>query len=66
MGESYWDQSPKEIEMEKVGQMAQEYRYITDNYEALNTKLADITVYQLLEILDNLKGAKDRAKWSRM
>jgi hypothetical protein len=66
MGESYWDSTSREIQMKKISQMDQEYRYITDNYEALNTKLSDITVYQLLEILDNLKGAKERAKWSRM
>ena len=64
----HYDDGPsdKEVEMEKIRRMAQEYRYITDNYEVLNTKLADLNIHDLLDILDKLKGAKEVARWSRM
>lgn len=63
MGESHWDETPGEIDREKVRQMGQEYRYITQNYDILTTRLADITVYDLLQILDELEGARERARW---
>jgi hypothetical protein len=66
MGHYDDDPSESELEMRKIGTIAAEYRYITDNYEALNTKLADINVYQLLQILEKLEGARKRAAWSRM
>lgn len=66
MGESYWDDEPtsKEIEQNKIRALEIEYRYVTNNYELLNTRLADINVYDLLQILEDLKGAKERARWA--
>ena len=63
MGKSYLDEALGEIDREKVRQMEQEYRYITQNYDILTTRLADITVYDLLLIIDELKGARERARW---
>jgi hypothetical protein len=63
-----WDDykdSIAETDRQRVLDLEQEYNYITDNYTYLNTKLADITVYELLHILDKLKGAKERARWSK-
>lgn len=65
MGETYWDKSDHDYDVEKANELLLEYRYVTDNFEILNTPLEGLKLNDLLLLLDKMNGARDKAKWKR-
>ena len=61
MGETYWDKSDHDYDVEKANELLLEYRYVTDNFEILNTPLEGLKLNDLLLLLDKMNGARDKS-----